>query len=87
MPHATSFGLDWPTTRTPREKKPVASSGRRSHTEQMTAQRRGLNDAVTRVWSFLAPAYDLPFLQQWVYRPATRRGDRAAARPQLSENR
>jgi ubiquinone/menaquinone biosynthesis C-methylase UbiE len=39
-------------------------------TEDMTAaQRRGLNDAVTRVWSFLAPAYDLPFLQQWVYRP------------------
>ncbi len=24
---------------------------------------------VTRMWSFLAPAYDLPFLQQWVYRP------------------
>ena len=36
----------------------------------MTAvPRRGLNDAVTRMWSFLAPAYDLPFLQQWVYRP------------------
>jgi ubiquinone/menaquinone biosynthesis C-methylase UbiE len=36
----------------------------------MTApQRRGLNDAVTRMWSFLAPAYDLPFLQRWVYRP------------------
>ena len=33
------------------------------------AQRRGLNNAITRVWSFLAPAYDLPFLQQWVYRP------------------
>jgi ubiquinone/menaquinone biosynthesis C-methylase UbiE len=33
------------------------------------AQRRGLNDAVTRMFSFLAPAYDLPFLQQWVYRP------------------
>ncbi len=36
----------------------------------MTAPgRRGLNDAVTRLWGFLAPAYDLPFLQQWVYRP------------------
>jgi ubiquinone/menaquinone biosynthesis C-methylase UbiE len=36
----------------------------------MTApSRRGLNDAVTRLWSFLAPAYDLPLLQQWVYRP------------------
>lgn len=36
----------------------------------MTApQRRGLNDAVTRIWSFLAPAYDLPILQRWVYRP------------------
>jgi ubiquinone/menaquinone biosynthesis C-methylase UbiE len=34
-----------------------------------SAQRRGLNDAVTRMWSFLAPAYDLPFLQRWVYRP------------------
>lgn len=36
----------------------------------MTAPgRRGLNDAVTRLWGFVAPAYDLPFLQQWVYRP------------------
>ncbi|MFY2859830.1 class I SAM-dependent methyltransferase [Mycobacterium sp. THU-M104] len=34
-----------------------------------SAQRRGLNDAVTRLWGFLAPAYDLPFLQQQVYRP------------------
>ncbi len=33
------------------------------------APRRGLNDAVTRLWGLLAPAYDLPFLQQWVYRP------------------
>lgn len=33
------------------------------------AQRRGLNDVVTRMWSFFAPAYDLPFLQRWVYRP------------------
>ncbi|OBI16217.1 class I SAM-dependent methyltransferase [Mycobacterium sp. E2497] len=36
----------------------------------MTApSRRGLNDTVTRLWSVLAPAYDLPFLQRWVYRP------------------
>ncbi|HTX96724.1 MAG TPA: methyltransferase domain-containing protein [Mycobacterium sp.] len=36
----------------------------------MTApQRRGLNDAVTRLWSFLAPVYDLPVLQRFVYRP------------------
>jgi ubiquinone/menaquinone biosynthesis C-methylase UbiE len=36
----------------------------------MTApRRRGLNSAITRVWSFLAPVYDQPFLQQWVYRP------------------
>jgi ubiquinone/menaquinone biosynthesis C-methylase UbiE len=34
-----------------------------------TAQGRALNGAVTRMWSFLAPAYDLPVLQQWVYRP------------------
>ena len=33
------------------------------------SQRRGLNDAVTRMWGFLAPAYDLQFLQRWVYRP------------------
>ncbi|MGH3957486.1 class I SAM-dependent methyltransferase [Mycobacterium sp.] len=33
-------------------------------------QRRGLNDVVTRFWSFAAPVYDLPFLQRWVYRPA-----------------
>ncbi|MBI3217833.1 MAG: methyltransferase domain-containing protein [Mycobacterium sp.] len=35
-----------------------------------SAQRRIFNDAVTNFWSFAAPAYDLPFLQQWVYRPA-----------------
>jgi ubiquinone/menaquinone biosynthesis C-methylase UbiE len=34
------------------------------------AQRRGFNDAVTRFWGLAAPAYNLPFLQQWVYRPA-----------------
>jgi ubiquinone/menaquinone biosynthesis C-methylase UbiE len=36
----------------------------------VTAQRRGFNEAVTRFWSFAAPAYNLSFLQQWVYRPA-----------------
>jgi hypothetical protein len=36
----------------------------------MTAQRRGFNTAITRFWSFAAPAYDLGFLQRWVYRPA-----------------
>src|ERR1700727_1425415 len=35
-----------------------------------TVSRRGLNDAVTRFWSFAAPGYNLPVLQQWVYRPA-----------------
>jgi ubiquinone/menaquinone biosynthesis C-methylase UbiE len=35
-----------------------------------TPQRRGFNSVVTRFWSFAAPAYDLPFLQHWVYRPA-----------------
>lgn len=35
-----------------------------------TASRRGLNTAVTRFWSFAAPAYDVHFLQRWVYRPA-----------------
>ncbi|MFZ0905696.1 MAG: methyltransferase domain-containing protein [Mycobacterium sp.] len=34
------------------------------------AQRRGFNDAITGFWSWAAPAYNLPFLQQWVYRPA-----------------
>jgi ubiquinone/menaquinone biosynthesis C-methylase UbiE len=33
-------------------------------------QRRGFNDFVTRFWGVAAPAYNLPFLQQWVYRPA-----------------
>lgn len=32
--------------------------------------RRHLNSLVTRVWSVAAPAYDLPLLQQWIYRPA-----------------
>ena len=32
MPHATSYGLDWPFTLKPRENKPAASSRRRSHT-------------------------------------------------------
>jgi ubiquinone/menaquinone biosynthesis C-methylase UbiE len=27
------------------------------------------NGVVTRTWSVLAPLYDQPFLQQWVYRP------------------
>ncbi|OBJ50616.1 class I SAM-dependent methyltransferase [Mycobacterium sp. 1423905.2] len=36
----------------------------------MTApQRRVLNDTVTGLFSLLSPAYDLPFLQRWVYRP------------------
>lgn len=35
----------------------------------MSAPRRALNSAVTGMWSLLSPAYDLPFLQQWVYRP------------------
>ena len=35
-----------------------------------TVQRRGFNDAVTRFWSFAAPAYDQACLQRWVYRPA-----------------
>jgi len=34
------------------------------------APRRTLNDAITRFWSIAAPLYDLPALQQWVYRPA-----------------
>jgi ubiquinone/menaquinone biosynthesis C-methylase UbiE len=33
-------------------------------------QRRGFNEFVTRFWGVAAPAYNLPFLQQWVYRPA-----------------
>ena len=35
-----------------------------------SAPRRTLNDAVTQFWSIAAPLYDLPLLQQWVYRPA-----------------
>ncbi|MBS4728165.1 methyltransferase domain-containing protein [Mycobacterium sp. SM1] len=33
-------------------------------------QRRSLNSAVTRFWSFAAPVYDFSLLQHWVYRPA-----------------
>lgn len=36
----------------------------------MPSPRRNLNTVVTRIWSIAAPVYDLPFLQQWVYRPA-----------------
>jgi ubiquinone/menaquinone biosynthesis C-methylase UbiE len=36
----------------------------------MAALGRNYNDVVTRFWSLAAPIYDLPFLQQWVYRPA-----------------
>jgi ubiquinone/menaquinone biosynthesis C-methylase UbiE len=36
----------------------------------MTTPGRQFNSAVTRFWNFAAPAYDLPFLQRWVYRPA-----------------
>jgi ubiquinone/menaquinone biosynthesis C-methylase UbiE len=32
-------------------------------------RRRGLNGVITRMWTVLAPAYDLPQLQRWVYRP------------------
>lgn len=35
----------------------------------MSAPRRTLNSAVTGMWSILSPAYDLPFLQRWIYRP------------------
>lgn len=35
-----------------------------------TVRRRGLNGAITRFWSFAAPAYDAAVLQRWVYRPA-----------------
>jgi ubiquinone/menaquinone biosynthesis C-methylase UbiE len=34
------------------------------------AQRRGFNDVVTRFWGLAAPAYNSPFLQRWIYRPA-----------------
>lgn len=36
----------------------------------MTTPSRRFNAGVTRFWTFAAPAYDLPFLQRWVYRPA-----------------
>jgi ubiquinone/menaquinone biosynthesis C-methylase UbiE len=35
-----------------------------------TVQRRGFNDIITRFWGVAAPAYNLPILQEWVYRPA-----------------
>ncbi|MGW0162061.1 class I SAM-dependent methyltransferase [Mycobacterium sp. NPDC003323] len=35
-----------------------------------TAQRRAFNDAITKFWSFAAPAYDTGCLQRLVYKPA-----------------
>ena len=35
----------------------------------VTTPGRRFNDRVTRFWTVAAPLYDLPFLQQWVYRP------------------
>jgi ubiquinone/menaquinone biosynthesis C-methylase UbiE len=35
-----------------------------------TTQRRAFNDAITRFWSFAAPAYDTGCLQRLVYKPA-----------------
>lgn len=35
-----------------------------------TTQRRAFNDAITKFWSFAAPAYDQGCLQRLVYRPA-----------------
>lgn len=35
-----------------------------------TIQRRAFNDAITRFWSFAAPAYDTACLQRFVYKPA-----------------
>jgi ubiquinone/menaquinone biosynthesis C-methylase UbiE len=35
-----------------------------------SVQRRGFNEIITRFWGVAAPAYNLPFLQEWVYRPA-----------------
>jgi ubiquinone/menaquinone biosynthesis C-methylase UbiE len=49
-----------------------------------TPQRRGFNSVVTRFWSLAAPAYDLPFLQHWVYRPAH---DEVIARLRAHESR
>ena len=36
----------------------------------MPQRGRNYNDVVTRFWTLAAPLYDLPALQQWVYRPA-----------------
>ncbi len=35
-----------------------------------TVHRRGMNDSITRFWSFAAPAYDQQCLQRAVYQPA-----------------
>jgi ubiquinone/menaquinone biosynthesis C-methylase UbiE len=47
-------------------------------------RRRGFNEAITRFWSFAAPAYDAQFLQRWVYRPAQ---DEVVARLQSAGSR
>ena len=58
-----------PAGHTTRCRWPTRSTTPRLQVTQ-TPQRRGFNDVVTRFWGVAAPAYNLPFLQQWVYRPA-----------------
>ena len=47
-PHGTSYGLDWPFTRKPREKKPAASSRRRSHTHVDRRRTRAMSSRPRR---------------------------------------
>ena len=42
-PHATSYGLGWPFTHKSREKKPAASSRRRSHADVISFSRPALS--------------------------------------------
>ena len=49
-PRVTSYGLDWPFTRKPREKKPAASSRRRSHCSDQPS-RRSTNGARSGAFS------------------------------------
>jgi ubiquinone/menaquinone biosynthesis C-methylase UbiE len=47
----------------------TTSSGQARSDRELTVQRRGMNDSITRFWSLAAPAYDQQCLQRLVYKP------------------
>ena len=56
MPRVTSYGLHWPFTRKPREKKPATSSRRSSHRQLHDALHHGCQDVVGESPQFVVVA-------------------------------